>query len=89
MAAIIEILQVRNGVPDNRELFDEGNALCSVRCVLNDGTWVITYYVAADERILLLSVFLPDDLGSLSEALRDARNAMGRCIEHGDNIDKV
>jgi hypothetical protein len=91
MQAVVDALERRNGKPDNRLLFREGDdGLCAARCDLGDeGRWAISYYVAADGRILLLTVFRITNADSFFDEIRKAREAMERSKDYGDDIDRV
>lgn len=89
MAAVIDLLEAHNGQPDGKVLFGEGGGLCTVPLEVGGGTWIISYYVPADGRILLLTVFPGGDVRSVEHRVGEARTAMGTCIANGDDIDSV
>ncbi len=71
-------------MPASRAL---GDGLFELRFDLVRTAWRITYYFAADQRIVLLTVFRKQRQNERHEVQR-ARQAMDRCIREGHTAEE-
>lgn len=90
MSAIVDRLEQRDGKPDGELLFDQGDGLFIAECNLGGGSrWTLSYYITEDARIFLLSAIETLDGLAPAEVINRAREAMVRCIRHGDDLDRA
>jgi hypothetical protein len=93
---VVRHLEARNGEPDGRLLFEyRDGLLCAVVTLDGFEDWTITYYIATDGRMLLLTVFLAasgNDLQPYQEIraeLEKAVELMERAKRHHDDVGEI
>jgi len=93
---VIRLLANRKGEPDGRHFYEhQKGLLCAVVTLDGSEDWTITYYIASDGRLLLLTVFR-SGTGNVLRPEAEVKAELDRAVEYmeraranGDDVGEI